>query len=88
MIVAQDNYYKCSIRSKNEIINDIAQKYNGGGHMYASGCKIVETNEMFALISDLYLRQQKNKSVLNLACLTYLSQQLNEKEWNSNEGNM
>lgn len=88
VIVAQDNYYKCSIRSKNEIINDIAQKYNGGGHMYASGCKIVDANEIFALISDLYLRQQKNKKMLNLSCLTYLSQQLNDQEWNDNESNV
>ena len=31
---------RVSIRSRGLIINDIASKYNGGGHKYASGIRI------------------------------------------------
>lgn len=45
--------YKVSIRSKTIPINDIAVKYNGGGHPLASGCMIHDEEEYEHLISDL-----------------------------------
>ena len=42
-----------SIRSRGPIINDIAAKYNGGGHIYASGCRVETEEEIKALVEDL-----------------------------------
>ena len=36
---AKNNLYKVNIRSKGPIINEIASKYHGGGHKYASGVR-------------------------------------------------
>ena len=45
--------YRISIRSRGPVINDIAEKYNGGGHIFASGAKIKDINDADKLISDL-----------------------------------
>ena len=42
-----------SIRSRGPIINKIAEKYNGGGHIYASGVRISDFNTVDLLINDL-----------------------------------
>ncbi|MDO4963635.1 MAG: bifunctional oligoribonuclease/PAP phosphatase NrnA [bacterium] len=44
---------RASIRSRGPIINDIASKYNGGGHIYAAGARLKSIEEVEALISDL-----------------------------------
>lgn len=36
---------KFNIRSRGPIINELAEKYGGGGHKYASGIRIVDGNE-------------------------------------------
>lgn len=50
--VKNDNY-RISIRSRGPIINKIAEKYNGGGHKFASGAKISEVDDIDKLINDL-----------------------------------
>ncbi len=56
----KNNQYKISIRSRGPIINEIASKYNGGGHKYASGVKVKEMKEVDELLKDL-----------SIACLNY-----------------
>lgn len=42
-----------SIRSRGPVINDIASKYNGGGHIYASGVRLKNFETVNLLINDL-----------------------------------
>lgn len=42
-----------SIRSRGPIINEIASKYNGGGHIYASGVRLKSFDDAELLINDL-----------------------------------
>ena len=49
---ANDNI-RGSIRSRGPIINKIAEKYNGGGHIYASGVRISNFDIADNLINDL-----------------------------------
>ena len=49
----KNNNYRISIRSRGPIINKVAEKYNGGGHAYASGAKITDLNDSDKLIKDL-----------------------------------
>lgn len=52
------NCWKGSLRSREYDINQIAKKYNGGGHLLASGFKLNNKNEIKDLIIDI-------KKVLN-----------------------
>ncbi len=45
--------YRVNIRSRGPIINDVAAKYGGGGHMMASGLRIKNLDSLDNLISDL-----------------------------------
>ena len=45
--------YRISIRSRGPIINSTAEKYNGGGHNYASGARITDLTLADDLIKDL-----------------------------------
>lgn len=45
--------FRISIRSRGPIINNIAEKYNGGGHKFASGAKITDISLSDSLIKDL-----------------------------------
>lgn len=45
--------FRISIRSRGPIINTVAEKYNGGGHKYASGAKITDLTLADNLINDL-----------------------------------
>lgn len=49
----KNDYYKVSIRSRGPVINEIASKYNGGGHNYASGARCKTIEEIDNLINDL-----------------------------------
>ena len=49
---ANDNI-RGSIRSRGPIINDVAAKYNGGGHIYASGVRVKDFDTVDLLIKDL-----------------------------------
>lgn len=67
----KNNNFRISIRSRGPVINTIAEKYNGGGHKYASGAKITDINLMDNLIKDL-----------DTTCLNY---QKIEQEGDNNE---
>jgi phosphoesterase RecJ-like protein len=45
--------YKVNIRSCGPDINEIANKYDGGGHKLASGCRIKKKSDVEALMKDL-----------------------------------
>lgn len=49
----KNEIYKVNIRSRGPIINDIASKYHGGGHKFASGVRTKEKEEIENLIKDL-----------------------------------
>ena len=49
----KNNNYRISIRSRGPIINSVAEKYNGGGHKYASGARITDITLADDLIKDL-----------------------------------
>jgi len=49
---ANDNI-RGSIRSRGPVINDVAAKYNGGGHIYASGVRVKDFDTIDLLINDL-----------------------------------
>ena len=44
---------KANIRSRGPIVNDVAMKYNGGGHIYAAGARLKEWSQVDNLINDL-----------------------------------
>lgn len=45
--------YKVNIRSRGPIINEVAAKYNGGGHAMASGARIKKMAEVDKLLKEL-----------------------------------
>ncbi len=45
--------YRVSIRSRGPAINEIANKYNGGGHKMASGCRIKDEADVEKLLVEL-----------------------------------
>ncbi|WP_226036432.1 DHH family phosphoesterase [Aquibacillus saliphilus] len=51
--VEEENIIRVRLRSKGPIINEIAAKYNGGGHPLASGATITDWDEMELVIEDL-----------------------------------
>ena len=51
----QNNNIRGSLRSRGPIINSIASNYNGGGHIYASGVRLKDFDEVESLIKDLDL---------------------------------
>lgn len=48
-----DNNWRISIRSRDITVNELAQKYNGGGHALASGAKLDDIEMLPKLIEDL-----------------------------------
>lgn len=49
----KNEIYKINIRSRGPIINTVASKYNGGGHMYASGARIKNESDVDNLFNEL-----------------------------------
>ena len=49
----KNNLYKVNIRSRGPVINEIAQKYNGGGHKYASGVRNESKEKIEELMQEL-----------------------------------
>ncbi len=45
--------FRISIRSRGPIINEVAAKHGGGGHIYASGTRLKTEEEILSLIKDL-----------------------------------
>ena len=50
---AKNNMYRVNIRSRGPVINEIAAKYNGGGHKFASGVRTESKEVVDALMKDL-----------------------------------
>lgn len=50
---AKNNIYRVNIRSRGPVINEIAAKYNGGGHKYASGVRTESKEVVDNLMKDL-----------------------------------
>lgn len=50
---AKNGVYKVNIRSKGPVINEIASKYHGGGHKYASGVRTSNENDIENLLLEL-----------------------------------
>jgi len=49
----KNDIIKVNIRSRGPVINTVAEKYNGGGHKFACGCKLTTFEEVDLLINDL-----------------------------------
>lgn len=49
----QNNNIRGSIRSRGPIVNNIAANYNGGGHIFASGVRLKDFDEVNSIIKDL-----------------------------------
>lgn len=49
----KNGIYKVNIRSRGPIINEIASKYHGGGHKFASGVRTKEIEDIDHLLEDL-----------------------------------
>ncbi|MEG1506498.1 MAG: bifunctional oligoribonuclease/PAP phosphatase NrnA [Bacilli bacterium] len=62
----RNGIYKANIRSRGPVINEIAGRYNGGGHKFASGCRTKDYSDMESLVKDL-----------DDACKDYISEQNN-----------
>ena len=60
----KNKIYKINIRSRGPIINDVAQNYNGGGHIFASGARIKEESDVDKLFKDLDIRTKDYKNKL------------------------
>ena len=52
-IEKEEGLIKISIRSSRYVINEVAEKYSGGGHKFAAGAKIKKWAELDNLINDL-----------------------------------
>ena len=50
---------KANIRSRGPAINEIATKYGGGGHIYASGARLKTWEEVENLLNDLDKEAEK-----------------------------
>lgn len=73
VVVTEDvknDLIKINIRSRGPVINYIAEKYNGGGHKYASGAKVMTMD-----LADSLLKELDN------ACLEFTK----ESEYDKNE---
>ena len=64
----REKLYKVNIRSRGPVINEVASKYNGGGHKFASGARIKNIDEVNELIKSL-----------DLVCKEYM-ESINPKE--------
>ena len=49
----KNDIYKINIRSRGPIINEVAARHNGGGHIYSSGARIKTEEEVDELFKEL-----------------------------------
>lgn len=47
------NVIRGSLRSRGPIVNEVASHYNGGGHIYASGCRLTDFDEVDKLVIEM-----------------------------------
>lgn len=54
--------YRISVRSRGIVINELCEKYNGGGHKNASGARVKTLEEVMSFLEDLdkLLGEEKN----------------------------
>lgn len=55
----KNGLFKANIRSRGPVINEVAERYNGGGHKMASGAKMKTMEEVNALIQELDKETEK-----------------------------
>lgn len=60
----RNEIYKANIRSRGPVINEVASRYNGGGHKLAAGARVAKMEDVNKLIHDL-----------DKACKEYLSRE-------------
>lgn len=61
----KNDMIRISIRSRGPVINTIAEKYNGGGHKFASGARVKTIEEALNLVKDLDLTCKEYKEKNN-----------------------
>lgn len=61
----KNDLYKINIRSRGPIINTVASRYNGGGHMFASGARIKDESDVDNLFKELDEATKEYKENLN-----------------------
>ena len=49
----KNSLYKVNIRSRGPVINEIASKYHGGGHKFASGVRTTNKEDVTNLLEEL-----------------------------------
>ena len=59
----KNNQIRVSLRSRGPIINDIAERFGGGGHRYASGVKLRTYDEAMELMKELDKKLAKYKRI-------------------------
>ena len=59
----KNDIFKVNIRSRGPVINEIASKYHGGGHKFASGVRTKKEEEIDNLLKDLDAVCEKYKSI-------------------------
>lgn len=59
----KNEIFKVNIRSRGPIINEIASKYHGGGHKFASGVRTKDETEIDNLLKDLDAACKTHKSI-------------------------
>ena len=61
----KSNLIRANIRSVGPYVNDVATKYGGGGHKYASGVKLKNWENADNLIKDLDELTKKYRQMYN-----------------------
>lgn len=49
----KDHNWRVSMRSRHIPVNEIANKYRGGGHAFASGATLLSLDELSLLLNDI-----------------------------------
>ena len=63
----KNDLIRVSIRSRGPEINQVAEKYHGGGHKFASGAKFKSFDEAMKLVDDLDLTVKKYRETQEVA---------------------
>lgn len=65
------NKYRINIRSRGPIVNKVAERYNGGGHRFASGVRLESLDTVMEVIKELdqacleYNREKESENLEN-----------------------
>ncbi|MDR1568529.1 MAG: bifunctional oligoribonuclease/PAP phosphatase NrnA [Streptococcaceae bacterium] len=55
----EDGHYRCRLRSKGPVINEVAKRHDGGGHPLASGANAKDLAEVFTIYQEIQEITQK-----------------------------